>query len=222
MRYRSQRADPLLADKHRSGLASPGEESSSRLSGERYEQSYPLPTSNHGEHLRSPILHHQPAIGSADTIRFQWTSLNLGTHQPFRKRWARAIANGCGKYRRKPVNGAALVTDGHGGPSQPESDCAAVAEQQCSLDIAAQLGSRRYTSLLVARRCDLRWCSHRQCRSECRRFCEFLKATDSPLVWYLTAISALRRCVRRTPPLPALERRVARCQRQYGALRGAT
>lgn len=53
------------------------------LAGERYERSYPLPTSNYGEHSCSPILHHQPAVGSADTNRSQWTSLNLGAHRPF-------------------------------------------------------------------------------------------------------------------------------------------
>lgn len=90
VRHCSHRADPLLADKLRPELAFSGEKSSSRFPANDTNSHIPcLPRTT--ENARAPpILHHQPAIGSADAIRSQWTRLNLGAHQPVRVRRAGA------------------------------------------------------------------------------------------------------------------------------------
>ncbi len=61
-----------------------------------------------------------------------------------------------GNTNEDPANGAARITDRTGSPSQPESGCAKAAVQQCSPNIAAQLGSSRYTLPLLARSADVR------------------------------------------------------------------
>ena len=100
LRHRSHRADSLLADKLRSGLASSAEKSGSRFPANDTNSHIPcLPRTM--ENTRAPpILHHQSAIGSADTIPSQRTRLNLGTHRPFRVRRAGA---GPGRLRIAPT-----------------------------------------------------------------------------------------------------------------------
>ena len=71
-----------------------------------------------------------------------------------------------GNTDEDPANGAARITDRTDNPSQPESGCAKDAIQQCSLDIAPQLGSSRYTFALLAGRSALRWYSHSRRGSE--------------------------------------------------------
>ena len=90
LRYCSHRADPLPADKLRSGLASPGEKSSSRFPANDTDSHIPCLPRTMENTCAPPILHHQPAIGSADTIPSKRTRLHLGTHQPFRVRRAGA------------------------------------------------------------------------------------------------------------------------------------
>ena len=65
-----------------------------------------------------------------------------------------------GNTDENPANGAARITDRTDSTSQPESGCAKDAVQPCSLNIAAQLGSRRYTFAVPAGRSALRWYSH--------------------------------------------------------------
>lgn len=61
-----------------------------------------------------------------------------------------------GNTDEDPANGAARITDSTESAARPESGCARAAVQQRSPNIAAQLGSSRYTLPLLARSADVR------------------------------------------------------------------
>lgn len=114
--------------------------------------------------------------------------LPIGTTEARR---ASTLPRAAGRHRSRmaagntdedPADGAARITDSTESAARPESGCAKVAVQQCSPNIAAQLGSSRYTLPLLARRPDLHWCSHGQRESE--------RAVQEPLD---TGVEDLRR-----------------------------
>ncbi len=95
--------------------------------------------------------------GATESRRASTLPLAAGRHR------SRMFA---GNTDEDPANGAARITDRTDSSSQPESGCAKATVQQCSPNIAAQLGSSRYTLPLLARSAALRWCRHSRCGSE--------------------------------------------------------
>ena len=98
----------------------------------------------------NPLRRYDPRPnGATESRRASTLPLAAGRHR------SRMFA---GNTDEDPANGAARITDRTESVARPESGCAKAAVQQRSPNIAAQLGSSRYTLPLLARSSDGRWC----------------------------------------------------------------